>query len=148
MTQTQGNGTDNQQCKERKMRRLWKSFSEDPGVGLCQDSEEKKDESAERKRFGSVLPALRLQLAEQGDPGAQMELARELLVSANMARREEAEEEEAGEWEEAAVFWLIRAAEEGEEEAMATLQVRSSNVIVMSANANMMTRAWWRRTGE
>ena len=128
------------------MRRLWKSFSEEPGVGLCKDSEEKKDESSERKKFGSVLPALRLQLAEQGDPGAQMELARELLVSANMARREEAEEE-AGEWEEAAVFWLIRAAEEGEEEAMATLQVRSSNVIVMSANM-MMTRAWWRRTGE
>lgn len=146
MTQTQGNGADNQQCKERKMRRLWKSFSEGPGGGLCQDSEEKKDENTGRKRFGSVLPDLRLQLAEQGDPGAQLELARELLVSANMARREEAEEE-AGECEEVAVFWLIRAAEEGEEEAMATLQVRSSNVIVMLGNANILTRAWWRRTG-
>ena len=122
MTQTQGNGGDTQQCKERKMRRLWKSFSEEPGSGLAQDSDEKKDESSDRKRFGSVLPALRLQLAEQGDPGAQLELARELLVSANMARRDQAEEE-AEDCEEAAVFWLIRAAGEGEEEAMATLQV-------------------------
>ena len=122
MTQTQGNGGDTQQRKERKMRRLWKSFSDEPGGGLSQDSDEKKDESSDRKRFGSVLPALRLQLAEQGDPGAQLELARELLVSANMARRDQAEEE-AGDCEEAAVFWLIRAAEEGEEEAMATLQV-------------------------
>ena len=122
MTQTQGNGGDTQQRKERKMRRLWKSFSDEPGGGLSQDSDEKKDESSDRKRFGSVLPALRLQLAEQGDPGAQLELARELLVTASLARREE-EEEEAGDCEEAAVFWLIRAAEEGEEEAMATLQV-------------------------
>ena len=122
MTQTQGNGGDTQQRKERKMRRLWKSFSDEPGGGLSQDSDEKKDESSDRKRFGSVLPALRLQLAEQGDTGAQLELARELLVSANMARRDQAEEE-AGDCEEAAVFWLIRAAEEGEEEAMATLQV-------------------------
>ena len=122
MTQTQGNGGDTQQRKERKMRRLWKSFSDEPGGGLSQDSDEKKDESSDRKRFGSVLPALRLQLAEQGDPGAQLELARELLVSANMARRDQAEEE-ARDCEEAAVFWLIRAAEEGEEEAMATLQV-------------------------
>ena len=124
MTQTQGNGTDNQQCKERKMRRLWKSFSEEPGPGggLSPDSEERKDESLEQKRFGSVLPALRLQLAEQGDPGAQQELARELLVAASLARRE-GEEEKAGGCEEAAVFWLIRAAEEGEAEAMATLQV-------------------------
>ena len=122
MTQTQGNGGDTQQRKERKMRRLWKSFSDEPGGGLSQDSDEKKDESSDRKRFGSVLPALRLQLAEQGDTGAQLELARELLVSANMARRDQAEEE-AGDCEEAAVFWLIRAAEEGVEEAMATLQV-------------------------
>ena len=96
---------------------------------MSPDSEDSKDESLEKKRFGSVLPALRLQLAEQGDPGAQMELARELLVTASLNRREEAEEE-AGGCEEAAVFWLIRAAEQGEAEAMATLQVRSSNDVI------------------
>ena len=119
---------DSHSCKERKMRRLWKSFSEEsgPGGGLSPDYEERKDDSLEKNRFGSVLPALRLQLAEQGDPGAQLELARELLVTASLARREEAEEE-AGGCEEAAVFWLIRAAEQGEAEAMATLQVRSSD---------------------
>ena len=124
MTQIHGHGMDSHNCKERKMRRLWKSFSEEPGPGggLTPDSEERKDESLDQKRFGSVLPALRLQLAEQGDPGAQLELARELLMSASLARREGAGEE-AGGCEEAAVFWLIRAAEEGEAEAMATLQV-------------------------
>ena len=127
MTLTHGQTMDSHNCKEKKMRRLWKSFSEEsgPGGGLSPDSEESKDENLEKKRFGSVLPALRLQLAEQGDPGAQMELARELLVAASLARREETEEE-AGGCEEAAVFWLIRAAEQGEAEAMATLQVRSS----------------------
>ena len=124
---------DSHSCKERKMRRLWKSFSEDSGPvlggGLSPDTEESKDETLEKKRFGSVLPALRLQLAEQGDPGAQLELARELLVTASLARREEGDEE-AGGCEEAAVFWLIRAAEQGEAEAMTTLQVRSSGDVI------------------
>ena len=145
MTQTQGPGMDSQHCKERKMRRLWKSVSEEPGVGLTQDCDERAEE--DRKRFGSVLPALRLQLAEQGDPGAQLELARELLVAASLARREGAEEE-AGSLEEDAVFWLIRAAEEGEEEAMETLQVGCDDLIMMTIMMTiMMIRGCLRRAG-
>ena len=120
MTQTHGN--ESQNSKEKKMRRLWKSFSEEPVSFTLPTSEEKADEKS-GKRFGSVLPALRLQLAEQGDSGAQLELARELLVTASIARIGEGQEEEAEESEEMAVFWLLRAAEQGEDEAMDTLKV-------------------------
>ena len=44
-------------------------------------------------------------------------------MTASIARMGEGQEDEAEESEEMAVFWLLRAAEQGEDEAMDTLKV-------------------------
>ena len=124
VTATTTNSCDlaNTAQNEKRPRRLWKSFSVEsagselgpssPGVEeVCQVSQ---------LRYGSVVPALRLQLAEQGDSCAQVEVARELLVTVTTSTLAG---EEVASLEERAVYWLLRAAEQGHTEARSTLQV-------------------------
>ena len=128
VTATTTNSCDlaNTAQSEKRPRRLWKSFSVEsagselgpssPGPGVeevCQVSQ---------LRYGSVVPALRLQLAEQGDSCAQVEVARELLVTVTTSTLAG---EEVASLEERAVYWLLRAAEQGHTEARSTLQVET-----------------------
>ena len=126
VTATTTNSCDlaNTAQNEKRPRRLWKSFSVEsagselgpssPGVEeVCQVSQ---------LRYGSVVPALRLQLAEQGDSCAQVEVARELLVTVTTSTLAV---EEVASLEERAVYWLLRAAEQGHTEARSTLQVET-----------------------
>ena len=128
VTATTTNSCDlaNKAQNEKRPRRLWKSFSVEsagselgpssPGPGVeevCQVSQ---------LRYGSVVPALRLQLAEQGDTCAQVEVARELLLTVTTSTLAG---EEVASLEERAVYWLLRAAEQGHTEARSTLQVQT-----------------------
>ena len=134
VTATTTNSCDlaNTAQNEKRPRRLWKSFSVEsagselgpssPGVEeVCQVSQ---------LRYGSVVPALRLQLAEQGDSCAQVEVARELLVTVTTSTSLAGEE--VASLEERAVYWLLRAAEQGHTEARSTLQVET--MIIEASN--------------
>ena len=110
---------------EKKSRRLWKSFSLDPReVGYEKNQERSEVEdltTGEMRRvesYGEVVPAMRLQLAEQGDTQAQLEVARELLILVAGG----VEGEEVKQLEERAMYWLLRAAEQGSSEAVETIK--------------------------
>ena len=125
---------------EKKVRRLWKSFSVEstsngtsdsspltPGIDDVQDLHHgiggKKNYDVQHfssKKFGAVLPDLKYQLAEQGDKEAQMDLARELLINVNS---DALTEDEVQDYEERAMFWLLRAAEQGHQEAVDAIKV-------------------------
>ena len=120
------------QKNEKKMRRLWKSFSVEtsfngaPGHGNSESSpntpgveEVFLDGVKDKKRYGAVLPTLKFQLAEQGDKTAQLDLAREILINLNS---DGLGEEEVLECEERAMYWLLRAAEQGSGEAVDTIK--------------------------
>ena len=121
VTATTTNSCDlaNTAQSEKRPRRLWKSFSvESAGSELGSSP---GVEEVSQLRYGSVVPALRLQLAEQGDTCAQVEVARELLVTVTTSTSLGVEE--VASLEERAVYWLLRAAEQGHTEARSTLQV-------------------------
>jgi len=77
-----------------------------------------KERCSPGSSYGGVVPQLRLRLAEQVDPTAQLEIAREVLL--RVAGGQVPETEVAAQ-EEVAVYWLLRAAEQGEREAQETL---------------------------
>ena len=101
---------------DKKGRRLWKSFSVEasqpsqarPGEEVVSSEGAAVKEVSWRSRYGEVVPAIRFQLAEQDNVEAQLSLARELLVEAQVGGRGE---EEAAQCEERAVYWLLRAAQ-------------------------------------
>ena len=117
---------------EKKMRRQWKSFSidrsnsspSDPASSPVTESPilEKIFSTGNQpltgEKYGEVIPALKIQLAEQGSLQSQLELSRELLIQAAST---DLTEEEKADMEEQAMYWLLRAAEQGAEEAVETL---------------------------
>ena len=127
VTATTTNSCDlaNTAQNEKRPRRLWKSFSvESGGSELGPSSPGPGVEEVcgvSQLRYGSVVPALRLQLAEQGDSCAQVEVARELLLTVTTSTHLAGEE--VASLEERAVYWLLRAAEQGHTEARSTLKV-------------------------
>ena len=125
VTATTTNSCDlaNTAQNEKRPRRLWKSFSvETAGSELGASSPGVEEVSqVSQLKYGNVVPALRLQLAEQGDSCAQVEVARELLVTVTTCTNLAVEE--VASLEERAVYWLLRAAEQGHTEARSTLQV-------------------------
>ena len=106
--------------KEKKMRRQWRSQSsaQEPQLSstILEDFFQKEIKRSET--YGEVVPQLRACLAEQGDATAQLELAREVLVRVAGGEVPEGEVEEQ---EELAMYWLLRAAEQGQEEARGTV---------------------------
>ena len=116
------------QKNEKKMRRLWKSFSVETSFngphGHGDSSSPQTPGGVEevfpdKKKYGAVLPALKFQLAEQGDKTAQLDLAREILINVNS---DGLTDEEVLECEERAMYWLLRAAEQGSSEAVDTIK--------------------------
>ena len=135
----QGRGTCGQEQSKvqevKRVRRQWRSQGSREGVqaevvGGSVGSEEGPAGSPilqdffvrEKQRcgegYGGVVPHLRERLAEQGDATAQLEVARELLVA--VAGGEVAGGEVAAQ-EELAMYWLLRAAEQGQGEARDTV---------------------------
>ena len=109
---------------DKKGRRLWKSFSVEASQAR-QGEEMVSSEGAAVKevswssQYGCVVPAIRYQLAEQDNIEAQLSLARELLVRAQVAGLDQEEVDQA---EERAVYWLLRAAQQGDTEAGQTIR--------------------------
>ena len=102
---------------------MWKSFSMEPREVSHEDlmSSEGAAVKEVSSSYGEVVPAIRYQLAEQGNTQAQLEVARELLIQA----KGEEEEEEVKQLEERAMYWLLRAAEQGDTEAVQTIKALS-----------------------
>jgi len=110
---------------ERRQRKQWRSqgglpASEKIGQSPILDDFflKEKERCSSGSSYGGVVPLLRLRLAEQGDPTAQLEIAREVLL--RVAGGQVPETEVAAQ-EEVAVYWLLRAAEQGDSEAQETL---------------------------
>ena len=82
VTATTTNSCDlaNTAQNEKRPRRLWKSFSVVSASSELDTSSPGVEEVSQvsQLKYGNVVPALRLQLAEQGDSCAQVEVAREL----------------------------------------------------------------------
>ena len=104
---------------DKKGRRLWKSFSVEASEEVAGSEGAAVKEVSWGSRYGEVVPAIRLQLAEQDNIEAQLRLARELLLEAQLAGRGE---EEAAQCEERALYWLLRAAQQGDTEAGDTIR--------------------------
>lgn len=125
---------------ERRIRRQWKSTSSAPSSpvespldcvaavtdikpSICVTSEKKQDWQQYGHQcghqYGGVTNTLREQLAQQGDPGAQLHLAREILIQVAGGNLET--QEEISHREELAMYWLLRAAQQGEQEARDTV---------------------------
>ena len=117
------------QTSGKKMRRTWKSFSSsdrgDRGVSPGSPLEEssvmndffRQKAVEECHNYGEVEQELRGQMAEGGCSRSQMAIARDLLEQAVEGRRRGVEEEELGRMEERAMYWLLRAGEQGDGEA-------------------------------
>ena len=110
---------------EKKTRRLWKSFSVEASQASQASEEMVSSEGAGvkevnwRSGYGEVVPAIRFQLAEQDNIEAQLSLGRELLVQ---AQAQGLGEEEVAGCEERALYWLLRAAQQGDTEAGQTVR--------------------------
>ena len=76
---------------DKKGRRLWKSFSVEASEEVAGSEGAAVKEVSWGSRYGEVVPAIRLQLAEQDNIEAQLRLARELLLEAQLAGRGEEE---------------------------------------------------------
>lgn len=130
----------------KKMRRQWKSFNsgrntstpgdnawDTPFIGTNINNPTQRDENMgednvfrnpdeirnQTMNYGSVSHALRSQMAEEGSGEAQLAMARELLVQVAAG---DASEENADKMEENAMYWLVRAAQQGEKEAVETVR--------------------------
>ena len=139
-----GTATDGvcHQKSEKKMRRLWKSFSVDPQSDHPSPGvEELLDHGQGVRRFGAVVSDLKQQMAEQGDTTAQLDLAREILIS--VTDNKEISDEEVSDAEERAMYWLLRAAEQGSDEARETIKVETLEIAIDNAHI-LFTRVWWR----
>ena len=120
------------QGPEKRIRRQWKSFNIDrstsvpngqpsPPAGdspILDEFFSSANLPPAGEGYGEVIPVLKSQLAEQGDLECQLELSRDILIK---TASDDLAEEEKAELEEEAMYWLLRAAEQGSEEAVETL---------------------------
>ena len=88
-----------------------------------------------------MVSDLKHQMAEQGDTTAQLDLAREILIS--VTDNKEISDEEVSDAEERAMYWLLRAAEQGSDEARETIKVETLEIAIYNAHI-LFTRVWWR----
>ena len=120
------------QGAEKRIRRQWKSFNIDRSTSIPNDQPSHQGGESPilddffssanlphvGEGYGEVIPVLKSQLAEQGDLQSQLELSRDILIK---TASDDLTEEEKTELEEEAMYWLLRASEQGSEEAVDTL---------------------------